>query len=57
MKYLSGPTVESKDMQAIFQKKGKNGQKCTKLENILKKGRWLCEIIARNKLPEKALFM
>ena len=57
-------------MQTIFPKKGKNGQKFTKLENILKKakwcpklenalkkGRWLCEIIAHNKLPEKALFM
>ena len=56
-------------MRAIFQKKGKEmlkkgkkrqhiwkfRQKHTKLENILKKGRWLCAIIARNKLLEKAL--
>ena len=26
----------------------KFGQKCTKFENMLKKGRWLCVIIARN---------
>ena len=32
----------------------KFGQTCTKFENILK-GRWLCAIIARNKLLEKAL--
>ena len=30
----------------------KHGQKCTKLENILKKGRWLHAIIAHNKLLE-----
>ena len=40
-------------------KKGKNmwkfGQKCTKFEHILKKGRWLCEIIALNKLLEKVV--
>ena len=40
-------------------KKGQNtwklGQKCTKLENILKKGRWLHGIIAHNKLLEQAL--
>ena len=30
-------------------------QKYTKFENILKKGRWLRAIIARNKLLEKAL--
>ena len=39
--------------------KGQNiwkfGQKCTKFENILKKGRWLSEIIACNKLVEKTL--
>ena len=39
-------------------KKGENiwkfGQKCTKFEDILKKGRWLHVIIARNKLLEKA---
>ena len=32
----------------------KFGQTCTKFENILK-GRWLCAIIARNKLLEEAL--
>ena len=36
--------------------KGQNmwklGQKCTKFENILKKGRWLCTIIACNTLLE-----
>ena len=41
------------------EKKGQNiwkyGQKCTKLENILKKGRWLHGIIAHNKLLEQAL--
>ena len=30
----------------------KYGQKCTKIENLLKKGRWLRAIIARNKLLE-----
>ena len=30
----------------------KFGQKCTKFENILKRGRWLRAIIARNKLLE-----
>ena len=45
-------------------KKGKKGQniwkfarKCTKFEHILKKGWWLCAIIAPNKLLEKALTM
>ena len=44
------PVLESKGMHAIFQKKGggnvkkgqniwKSGQKCTRFENILKKGR------------------
>ena len=61
--------LESKVMRAIFQKKGKKmlkkgtkgqniwkfGQKCIKFENMLKKGRWFCVIIARNKLLEKAL--
>ena len=58
-------------MRAIFQKKKKKKKnvkkggkkakylkiwsKITKLENILKKGRWLRAIIARNKLLEKAL--
>ena len=43
-------------------KKGKTGQhiwkfgpKCTKFENILKKGMWLRAAIGRNKLLEKAL--
>ena len=40
------------------EKKGQNiwkyGQKCTKLENILKKGRWLHVIIAYYKLLEKS---
>ena len=58
----SGSILESKGMRAIFQKKGKkrqkgwniwkSGQKCTKFENILKKGRWLRAIIARYKLLE-----
>ena len=45
-------------------KKGKKGQniwkfaqKRTKFEHILKKGWWLCVIIAPNKLLEKALTM
>ena len=33
----------------------KFGQKCTKFENILKKGTWLRAIIAHIKLLEKAL--
>ena len=48
-------------MCAIFQKKGKKGQniwkfgqKYTKFENILKNGKWLCVIIAHNKLLEEA---
>ena len=63
------PILEGKGLRAIFQindkkmfKKGKKGQniwkfghKCTKFENILKKGRWLRAIIARNKLLEKGL--
>ena len=44
-------------------KKGKKGQniwkyseqKCTKFEDIFKKGTWLCAIITRNKLLEKTL--
>ena len=46
-------------MHAISQKKGKKGgniwkfgQKSTKFEKILKKGRWLHAIIACNKLLE-----
>ena len=34
---------------------GKFGQKCTNFGNILKKGGWLCGIIAHNKMLEKAL--
>ena len=33
----------------------KFGQKCKKIENILKKGWWLRAIIAPNELLEKAL--
>ena len=58
----AGPILEDKGMCVIFQRKGKKGQnilkfeqKCTKFENILKKGRWLHVIIACNKLLEKAL--
>ena len=68
---ISGPILESKGMCAIFQKKGRKnvkkdkkgqniwkfGQKCTKFENIFKKGRWLCVIIALDKLLEKALYI
>ena len=61
-----GRTFSRKGMRAIFQKKSKKmfkkeqniwkfGQKCTKFENILKKGKWLRAIITRNKLLEKAL--
>ena len=60
-----GPILESKGMHAIFQKKDKkmfkkdkifeNLGKNAKFENIFKKGRSLCAIIARNKLLEKAL--
>ena len=53
-------------MHVIFQKKRqknvkkeqniwKFGQKCTRFENTLKKGRWLRATIARNNLLEKAL--
>ena len=70
-KYFTGSTLEIKRIRAIFRKrahkkrlkkskKGQNiwkfGQKCTKCENILKKGRWLRAIIAHKKLLEKALF-
>ena len=71
MKCLSGSILESKDIHAIFIKKGKKmfkkdkkgkntwkfRKKCTKFENFLKQGWWLCEIIARNKLAEMALFI
>ena len=30
-------------------------QKCTECENSLKKGKWLCVIMAHNKLLQKAL--
>ena len=66
---MTGPFPESKGMHASFQKKDKKGQKnvkkgqniwkfrqkWAKFENTLKKGRWLCAIIAWNKLLEKAL--
>ena len=52
----------STGMRAIFKKKGKKwqyiwkfGQKCSKCEDILEKGKWLRAIIAHNKLLEKAL--
>ena len=61
-KIYAGPTLESKGMHAIFQKRGRNvqnlwkfGQKFERFEIFLKKGRWLREIIAHNKLLEKAL--
>ena len=57
-----GPILESKGTGANFQKeqkkkmeKGKNTkiwEKMYKIENILKKGRWLHAIIARHKLLE-----
>ena len=60
---LAGPILESKGMRAIFQKKGKKGQeiwkfgqKCTKLENILKKGSLMRATIAHMKQLEYALF-
>ena len=63
------PIPESKGMHVMFPKKGKKmlkkgkkgqniwklGQKCANFEYILKKGRWLHVIIARNKLLEKSL--
>ena len=54
----SGPILESKDMHAIFLKKGKKGKiyeslgKNVKFENILKKGRWLRAIIVPTELLE-----
>ena len=64
----SGPIVERACVR-FFRKRAKKNlkrekkgkifenfwQKCTKFENISKKGRWLRAIIARNKLLEKAL--
>ena len=44
-----------KNWQKIGQNISKFGQKCTKFEHILKKGRQLCVITAHNKLLEKAL--
>ena len=56
---IAEPILESRGIRAIFQKKGKKGQyiwklgqKSTKFEKILKEGRWLRAIIARNKLLE-----
>ena len=55
-KIMLGPILESKELGAIFEKKGWNiwkfGQKCTKFKNILKKGWWLHVIIAHNELLE-----
>ena len=66
---FSGAILESKgnayDFSEKLQKRPKNwkkggqniwkfGQKCTKFENILEKGRWLRAIIA-HKQPENAL--
>ena len=56
----AGPILESKDMGAVFQKKDKEMLKKEKIlgnmgknmENILKKGRRLHAIIARNTLLE-----
>ena len=57
----------AKGMHAIFQRKGKRGQKkCekiiwklqqkfTKFEIVLKKGRWLCAVTACNELLERPL--
>ena len=60
-KYVRSKYLESKGMRAIFQKKGKKGQniwkfgqKYTKFQSLLKKGRWLRAIITRNKLLEKS---
>ena len=60
----SGSILESKGIGVIFQKKGKemlkrqniwkSRQKCTKVEDILKMGRWMRAIIARNKVLEWA---
>ena len=66
-----GSIPESKGMRANFQKMGKKGlkkskkgqntwkfgQKWTKFENNLERGMWLRAIIARNKLPERALLI
>ena len=63
LKRLTGPILKSKGMRSIFQRKGQKMFKKGKIfenlvksvQNLLKKGRWLCAIIARNKLLEKAL--
>ena len=51
--WWSGPILERKGMRAIFHEKGKKGktfgQKCTKSENILKKGNLMWATIARMK--------
>ena len=60
------PIIERKGIHAIFQKKGekratkgqniwKFGQKCTKFENILKKGSLMCLTITCKKQLEYAL--
>ena len=62
--FVAGPILERKGMRAIFQKKRKKGQKkgkikfwqkCTKFENILKKGSLMRAIIARMKQLEYVL--
>ena len=60
----SGPILEKKGMRVIFQKKGKRGpniwkfgQKCTKFENILKRGSFICATFACMKQLEYALTM
>ena len=44
---MLGPILDSEDMHTIFQKKDiwKFGQKCTKFENISKKGSLMCATI------------
>ena len=63
-KIISGPILESKNMCAIFQKKGKKGQnilkfvqKCVKFEFFLKKGNLMCATIAQMKQLEYTLDM
>ena len=58
----AGPILESKGMRAIFHEKGKKGQniwkfgqKCTRFENILKKGSLMRATIACMKQLEYTL--
>ena len=55
----SRPILESKSMHAIFQKTGKKGQniwkfvqKCTKFENILKKGYLIWYLIEKSEVSK-----